>query len=228
MVFQNRDLHSALVAVGLFATLPSLAAFAQVKTPPALVAPPPSWISNDPRSLKALIDDIKHSETYTVAGSPTYTENGPLGMPVLVWNMPIENILHGDEPNRRRPIAHALGLATNSCYILDVLAKQAGAWGPECKITKYIAKPTGKLGPPTWAGPHEGDYMYTPRRPGAGADMARFILENGAGKKIDVTVKIKIDKWVPEGGSLEPAKNIRLTEQEQNDNSVAGTYSNIL
>ena len=196
---------------------------AQATTPPALAAPQPNWISNDPRSLKALTDSIRNSERYT-ALAHTYTENGPLGIPALIWNMPIENITYGDEPSQRRPIGHALGLATNSCYILDVLAKQAGAWGPECKITKYITMPKGKLSPATWEGPREGDFTYTPRRAGSGIDTARFILENGAGKKVDVTVKIGIDKWTPEGGSIEA--DTKFTELEQDDAVPAWFASN--
>lgn len=57
----------------------------------------------------------------------------------------------------------------------------------------------GKLSPATWPDARAGDYLYTAQS--LGNDRVRFILENGAGKKVDVTVKIRIVKWVPEGDS---------------------------
>lgn len=42
--------------------------------------------------------------------------------------------------------------------------------------------------PDTQPGTLQGDFLYSPSR--AGVHTARFILENGAGRKIDVTVKI--------------------------------------
>ena len=135
-------------------------------------------------------------------------------MPALVWNTSIDNIVVGEEPSQRRPAKHPLGLASTSCLILDAEARKAGAWGPECKITRYIAMPKGELSPAIWQGAHDGDFMYTPRRAGAGTDTAHFILENGAGKKVDVTVKIEIRKWTPEGGSIEADTIFAELEQD--------------
>ena len=119
--------------------------------------------------------------------------------------------------------ADTLSLAGNSCYILDVLAKQAGAWGPECKITQYITLPKGKLSPPTWTGAGEGDYMYTPPR--VGTDTVRFILENGAGKKVDVTVKIRTVKWAPESNV---GSDSQFAVLEQDDELATGLLSTAL
>ena len=198
MASPSRDLHAALVAVGLFSTLASVSAFAQATTPAPLVPPQPNWTTNDPQAAKSINEVLDHPEWFS-SPTHTYTEVGPLGMPKLIWTQEIDNIIMGEEPRLRRPVAHPLFFASGSCRILDVDAKKAGAWGPECKITKYITMPSkGKLSPPTFKGAYAGEYMYTPHRAGAGTDMARFILENGAGKKVDVTVKIKINKWTPE------------------------------
>ena len=176
---------------------------AQAYKPPALVASKPSWISNEPPSdLKALIESIKNSEAFRSVNPYTYAEKGPLGMPSLAWETPVDYIRTRDwevvgGPVKTRTMPHAMSLAFASCYRLDIEAKQAGAWGPECKIAKFIKRPKGKLSPPTWPGASAGDYMYTP--PGVGTDTVRFILENGAGKQVDVTVKIKVGKWESEG-----------------------------
>lgn len=65
---------------------------------------------------------------------------------------------------------------------------QAGAFGPECKVTQIVKAPKGKLEPLSDPNSTVWDFRYTPPR--VGTDTVRFILENGAGKKIDVTVKL--------------------------------------
>lgn len=188
---------------------------AQATTPPALVAPQPNWISKDTPSLKVLTEDIKNPDAFKSVNPYTYTENGPLGMPALVWNKSLDYIRTTEDGGKTMQTSeHALSLSFASCYRLDVEAKQAGAWGPECKITKFITMPKGKLSPPTWTGAGEGDYMYTPPR--VGTDTVRFILENGAGKKVDVTVKIKTIKWAPESnvGSDSEFANLEQNNEE--------------
>ena len=44
-----------------------------------------------------------------------------------------------------------------------------------------------------------GDYLYTPAR--VGTDTVRFILENGAGRQVDVTFTIDASRY--EGGALD-------------------------
>ena len=166
-------------------------------TPPALVAPAPNWLSKTPDLLKSLVEDLKlnNKSGGDVSGwsGYTYSEKGLLGIPALAWEAE-------SEYGRNRNFTSELSLATGSCARLDIIAKQAGAWGPDCKITKLIEQPKlGKLSPATWPNARAGDYLYTAQS--LGNDRVRFILENGAGKKVDVTVKIRIVEWVPEGDS---------------------------
>jgi hypothetical protein len=202
-------------------------AAAEGLTPPALVAPEPHWLSKSPATLESLIEYIKlnNQRGGDVTGwTYSYTEKGPLGIPALTWAAPsFEYSSKWEDVN-----TDILSLATQSCSQLDLIAKQAGAWGPECKITKFIEKPTrGKLSSPTWPNPRTGDYRYTAHS--VGNDRVRFILENGAGKKVDVTVEIHINKWQPEGdatiesdgnvASVEPAAGILENNPGGSNNS---------
>lgn len=182
-------------------------------TPPAITSSAPNWLSGNPEALKRLEGYIQQNSQRggDVTGwSYSYSEKGPLGIPALTWEADdFEYSAKWADLNTR-----SLSLATQSCSQLDIIAKKAGAWGPECKVTKFIEAPTrGQLSQPTWPSPRMGDYMYTAIS--AGTDRVRFILENGAGKQVDVTVKIRIVKWVPEGDSaiepdaaLEPATGL--------------------
>ena len=168
-------------------------------TPPAIVSRAPNWLSNSPEALERLDRYIKlnsQSGGDVTGWSYTYADKGPLGMPALTWEADdFEYSAKWADLNTR-----SLSLATQSCSQLDIIAKKVGAWGPECKVTKFIEMPTrGKLSQPAWPNPRMGDYMYTAMS--SGTDRVRFILENGAGKQVDVTVKIRIAKWVPGGNS---------------------------
>lgn len=181
-------------------------------TPPALVASAPNWLSKTPDLLKSLVEDIKlnNKSGGDVSGwsGYTYSEKGPLGIPSLTWETG-----SFEYSERWEDLSTSgLSLATGSCARLDIIAKQAGAWGPDCKITKFIEQPKlGKLSPATWPNALAGDYLYTAQ--GLGDDRVRLILENGAGKKVDVTVKVRIVNWEPEGDSaIESSMNVAALE----------------
>ena len=107
-----------------------------------------------------------------------------------------------------------IGLAVPACACLDMHALKAGAFGPECKVTQVLRKPAGAFAPRTDAEVKQHpfyDFRYTPRR--AGTDTVRFILENGAGKKIDVTVKLITRMYhsgLIEGGEEYSARSAEL------------------
>ncbi|MDR0578298.1 MAG: matrixin family metalloprotease [Candidatus Accumulibacter sp.] len=161
--------------------------------PPALVAPAPNWASPYPVIVKGLVDWIRRYNKFEGLGITSYSEDGPLGLPTLTFeSSDIE--FHLDKDGR--PFPQILNLALQSCFYLDVEAGQAGAWGPECKIVRFLEMPVGKLEPQT-KGYFDGDSMYIPIRDGM--DKVRFILDNGAGRQVDVTVYINVLKWEPEG-----------------------------
>ena len=145
-------------------------------------------------------DRIKSQNIYD------YKNDGLSGMPSLTINSPIEYItLPGPashEPQgagidintkggRRHITPNAIGLATQACLYLDLeLTQKLGAWGPECKITQFLKMPTlGDFVKQIAPGANDGDYYYTPRKPNT-QDVVRCILENGAGKKVEVTVHL--------------------------------------
>jgi hypothetical protein len=139
---------------------------AQTQNPPALVAPAPNWISNYPGMIKGL--DMWRRRNYKPIeeGINSYSENGPLGLPTLTWEAPgIEmhvSLCSEGESNGSSdlcPTTHGLQLAAMSCLLLDSKAGQAGAWGPECKIERFIEMPEGRLETPE-GGPFYGDSNY--------------------------------------------------------------------
>jgi hypothetical protein len=177
------------------ATYADIVSLADTATPPAIVEPvKPTWLGNDVELREEIEKSIKNPDYFKRANRFTYVEKGPLGIPSLKWDWPVEYIARTTDANKIETLSDLLPLSSLSCYMLDVEAQKPGAWGPECKISKFIKRPRGKLRPRTPAdGPLDG-YMYTP--PGNGkratTDTIRFILENGEGKKVDVTVKLTI------------------------------------
>lgn len=115
--------------------------------------------------------------------------------------------------------------ATQACLYLDYeLARTLGAWGPECKITKFLKMPTnGVL--TKQAG--EDEYSYAPRKPDT-KDSLRFILENGAGKQVDVTVNL--DTYADESdyslGLNNPEESSWDLAQSLNTNTYASWSQN--
>lgn len=153
-------------------------------------------------------------------------------MPKLTIGKPVEYSLenfHRNLAGKEKPqiIPQAVGLAKFACICLDIEAKQAGAWGPECKIVKFLKMPEGKLIKDTIPEAREGDYLYTPPR--IGTDTVRFILENGAGRQVDVTIKLKASSYQGEA-SNEPDTLNAESAQPQYINALVSTsaWSNLL
>lgn len=159
--------------------------------------PAPNWATKYPQLLEGVSDLLKHPERYTPFEKPEYTATGPLGIPTLKFIIPgIEYAPRVTDAGTTKPREQSIAPALSACALLDLQAGQVGAWGPECRIAKILQKPIGKLVPDTRENALYGDYRYTPRR--AGIDTMRFILENGAGKQVDVTIKIPALLSLPE------------------------------
>ena len=183
----------------------------------ALVAPAPHWLSSDPEGLKRLLNYIKGlnkdpGQLYQF-GDFTYREKGPLGMPSLTLSGPDLEFREGDTGER---IENTLNLATTACHMLDFLARKAGAWGPECKVTRLIEQPTkGSLIQSTAPGARAGDYIYNIER--LGQDHVRYVIENGMGKKVDVTVNFRNVRFAPEEGSISDSNTINVLSEQLPD-----------
>ena len=184
-----------------------IAALANVTTPPAIVETvKPSWLDNKPMLKASIEKSIKDSENFKSANPHIYKEKGPLGIPALTYERGLDYLASYTDLGKRETLAQDLFLPSTACYMLDFEAKKSGAWGPECKISKIIKRPRGKLVISAPTGERADNSMYTP--PGNGkratTDSVRFILENGEGKKVDVTIKINIGAYESDRGSLTP------------------------
>lgn len=144
-------------------------AFVAETIPLTISAPVPNWLSKirSPAEYQRSIEYAKNHRAQI-----RYTENGSQGMPVLRTDIYLEYRTRGD----------GVELAEGSCYKLDMVARVAGAWGPDCVIEKFTKLP--KNGLPKVEGTNL--YLYTPTR--ARTEEARFILSNGAGRKCEVIV----------------------------------------
>ncbi|MDR0716346.1 MAG: hypothetical protein LBF50_02865 [Azoarcus sp.] len=121
---------------------------AQTQDPPALEAPAPNWVSDYPKTVKALVDWVRTNRKFAGEGITAYSENGPLGLPTLTWQAPDIEMAWTErdgDPSELRVNPQLLNLVSQSCILLDVEAGQAGAWGPECKIERFIKMPEGQL-----------------------------------------------------------------------------------
>lgn len=170
-----------------------------------VTATPPNWIGDDKGLLGEIQRKLKLPEQI-IKSFYSYEPNGPLGMPRLTTSYPVDYAFDPEVRNKRVLIPQSVGFAQLACSRLDLEAKQAGAWGPECKIKKFLKLPEGKLIKATEPYAREGDYLYTPAR--IGTDTARFILENGAGKQVEVIFKITATSY--KTGSLEEFKGARV------------------
>ena len=181
-------------------TLPDVAQLWAQANVPGISQPANDWIGDNPvwrKNMESAVhaqnaaQDLQYRKVQ-------YSDSGPLKIPTLRHERDVDYAPRPDGTGRQVPRDQLLGLASESCAILDMLSGKAGAWGPECKITQILQKPSGKLVPDTNPGARQGDFLYTPSR--AGVHTARFILENGAGRKVDVTVKIRATLDLPEEG----------------------------
>ena len=183
-----------------------IVALANATTPPAIVETvKPSWLDGRPEHRKDIEKWIKNLEGLRSVVPYTYTEKGPLGIPSLTYENQLDYLASYQSSRRLETYAQEISPKV-SCTILDVEAKKAGAWGPECKISKIIMRPRGKLSWSKSTGEWIDSLSYTP--PGNGkratTDSVRFILENGEGKKVDVMIKINIGAYESDRGSLSP------------------------
>ncbi len=171
----------------------------------AAVVSEPNWSTGKSKD-RTFENYLLHRDRVKSQNIYSYKNDG-LSVPSLTINLPIEYItLPGPashEPQgagidintkgRSRHITpNAISLATQACLYLDLeLTQKLGAWGAECKITQFLQMPThGDFVKRIAPNVDNGDYYYTPRKPDT-QDVVRFILENGAGKKVEVTVHLK-------------------------------------
>ena len=171
-------------------TVPNVAQLWAQANVPSISRPSADWIGSNPvwrKNMEAAVSAANATQDL-INRKVQYSDSGPLGIPTLKHERTVDYAPRPNSAGKLVPREESLGLASESCAIMDMLAGKAGAWGPECNITEFLQKPSGKLVPDTRPGTHQGDFLYSPSR--AGVHTARFILENGAGQKIDVTVKI--------------------------------------
>ncbi len=164
-------------------------------TPPAITAPVPNWLS---KSIS--------SERYQQIGEYMrnhhdridYTEHGPNGMPVLRYDIYLED--------DTRP--QGVDLVDWACYQLDQVARVAGAWGPDCVIEKFTKLPKHGLPKVERTKDYHGPdlYHYTPTS--APTEETRFILGNGAGRQCEVIVTFRIPSCVHEDDDCRDASNV--------------------
>jgi len=164
-------------------------------TPPAIMAPAPNWLGDSPPAFTdALLASIRQGTSF---GNYEYSGNGPNGMPVLTVKAFVPFYGARNESN-----VGYWQFAAVACACLDREANQAGAWGPECKIEKIVKAPRGALSEVISPRHLPGSYLYTPRK--IGTDRFTFILENGAGKKVEVTYVLNVTRFYPEQDSSVP------------------------
>lgn len=212
----------------------AMLALADAQTPPPVVVSELNWSANI-QSSKKIFDGYLLNPNRIKSQFYDYKNNGALGIPSLAINVPVEYMtLPGSatrEPQgagididakdgKRHIVPNSIGLATSSCLFFDLeLSQKLGAWGPECKITQFLQTPTqGDLVKKTVPGADAGDYYYTPRKPNT-QDVVRFILENGAGKKVEVTVNLNV-------GGDDTDYSVMFDSTNQPNTSTGTTWEN--
>lgn len=204
---------------------------AQTNSTSANTAPIPSWMKSDPRLQRLL--DIKQGKSEYAASPFKYNPNGGLGIPSLTiqldaeWAPVIPKSLALREKNGGTGFGTGVYLkapgtngqlyvgpmminpARHACEILDLaMGKELGDWGPECKVSKMLESPDGRLvrrdPKAEGRGPsyQEGDYYFTPAGKNT-RDTIRSILENGAGKQVEVIYNIRVGNDRMQRGSLD-------------------------
>jgi|GEM_PF-7036312 len=113
--------------------------------------------STDNKSAKRAFDGYLLNPAATKSQFYDYKDEGPLGIPSLTIDSVIDyTVLPGPVPGigsdirTREAVSHvvpqAISLASQACLFLDLeLYKKLGAWGPECKIVKFLQMPQGTL-----------------------------------------------------------------------------------
>ena len=183
--------------------------FAQTNVP-SISRPSQDWIGSDATDRRAIQGWIQQQSQIEEGYQPRYAANGPLNMPALVFNLSLDYAPRLRETGKIVPNEQMVNFGRLACMLMDSIDGKAGAWGPECKITQFIQRPGGKLVADNQAGALPGAQMYFPSR--AGMHTARFILENGAGRKVDVTVKIRALLEMPGGHYDDPNATTLLAD----------------
>jgi len=225
---ERRDLPENLVAQSLPGELSMIdvtpqemfdvaSLFAQTNVP-SISRPSQDWIGSDATDRRAIQGWIQQQSQIEEGYQPRYAANGPLNMPALVFNLSLDYAPRLRETGKIVPNEQMVNFARLACMLMDSIDGKAGAWGPECKITQFIQRPGGKLVADNQAGALPGAQMYFPSR--AGMHTARFILENGAGRKVDVTVKIRALLEMP-GGHYDESNATTLLADLGADNYLA-------
>lgn len=173
-----------------------------------------TWIDGD-------ADMLKGFERYTRDGKEwlkedriyAYSPEGELGMPSLLVNMTIDYIrLGGGDGKPPEILANQIALARAACLFLDLEKGEAGAWGPACRIARFLTMPEGKFEKSNKPDARNGDFVYTPPR--VGTDMLRFVLENGAGNQVDVTVNLVAFDFTGASRSDDGSRALTLSIQD--------------
>ena len=182
---------------------------------PMAVVEAPHWASNVRDSMKEAFQeqfqrDLHHRDVLR-QGSPggyRYFPGSASGLPRLELDAPAEysRVRHPD--GKVQIIPARLHLAGSACYKLDIEAGTLGAWGAECKVEKILQMPKGKLERNSDLRPFHGDYLYTPPSKNS-VDSVRFILSNGADKRVDVTMRLRAQSY---RSSLTPDSDLAMDE----------------
>ena len=196
-------------------TVPNVAQIWAQANVPSISQPTQDWIGTDLKDRRFIQNWMqKRSQTEEIY-QPRYAENGPLQMPTLKFNMEVDYAPRSNGAGKIVPNEQMVNFGRLACILMDFVQGKAGAWGPECKITQFLQRPVGKLVPDTQPGALAGAQMYFPSR--AGIHTARFILENGAGRKVDVTVKIRARLEMPGGHYDDPNATTLLADLGADD-----------
>lgn len=105
---------------------------------PSISRPSEDWIGSNPvwrKNMETAVSAASSAQSL-INRKVQYSDTGPLGIPTLKHERTVDYAPRPNSAGKLVARAEQLGLASESCAILDMLAGKAGAWGPECKITE--------------------------------------------------------------------------------------------
>jgi hypothetical protein len=184
-ITRTQNLHATeelpMMDLDTYASQPMVVAQASASAPGGS-APLPNWLSktSDPASYARSVEYIQSNRP----GPIDYTERGPRGLPILRTTVFLEKGWGAQE----------VAVAEKACFELDIVAKMAGAWGPDCVIEKFTKLPKKGLPKAPTGADYKGPelFLFTPS--GQRREEARFILSNGAGRKCEVIVTFHVPR----------------------------------
>ncbi|MFZ6873795.1 hypothetical protein ACO0LF_17185 [Undibacterium sp. Di27W] len=180
----------------------SLIMILSMQTPPALIVSEKNSPINDKIRSQKNLDELARLKNQHIEPGYTYLSVGPLGIPSLSFRVPTDfktsaGISSRDGSGKAVTYRTRNGFryvnpnyfypASQACAYLDFdNGGKLGTWGPGCLIIKTIKIPKNGV-----LGIHAtGDqYSYTPGKPNT-KDSFRFVLSNGEGKEVDVTINL--------------------------------------